>query len=229
MQGTPHTPHAGFTLVEMIVSLALFSTVITISVGALLVLIGTNEQLQNEQSVMTNLSFALDSMSREMRTGTYYYCDSRPNSNGNNNIFNHDTGPPFHRNFHDDGLGEDTNDCATGRPTGGSGRFHGVSFVEGGDSITTENSQRILYYHEQGTGQIFRRVGNGTPQSIVSSGIYITEAEFFVTGSTPLSGGGPGNTDQASITIFLEARESDNPTARPYQIQTTITQRTLDI
>lgn len=215
----------GFTLVEMIVSLALFSVVVTISVGALLMLIASNEQLQDEQSVMTNLSFAIDSMTRELRTGTFYYCDSSANNTGNN-IFNPGT------NVHDgpSGLGEDTADCSTGRPSGPNGTFHGVSFQEAGDSITTNANQRILYYHERGSGRLFRRVGNQPPLPLTStSSILITDVEFFVTGSKPLQEGSPDHLDQASVTIFIEAREAGNPAARPYQIQTTVTQRTLDL
>lgn len=213
---------SGFTLIEMIVSLAVFSIVITISVGALLVLIASNEQLQKEQSVMTNLSFALDSMTRELRTGTNYYCERRPNimAGGGSNIFN-----PM--NNLDSVLGNNTQDCASGN--NGNQRFHGVSFTEGGDSITGAGNERILYYFDNTSGQIFRRVGGQTPQSIVSSGIYIMNAEFFVTGSKPIEAGSPNEEDQAAVTIFIEAREANDPTAKPYRLQTTVTQRTLDI
>jgi len=120
MKSSP-TSQFGFTLIEMIVSLGLFSIVITISVGALLVLIATNEQLQAEQSVMTNLSFALDSMTREIRTGTNYYCASRPNysSGGVEAIF--DDGDS------QESLGQNTNDCPTGqRNRHCTGGFQGV-------------------------------------------------------------------------------------------------------
>lgn len=213
---------SGFTLVEMIVSLAVFSIVITISVGALLVLIASNEQLQKEQSVMTNLSFAIDSMTREMRTGTAYWCERRSSlvAGGGSNIFN-----PL--NNLDSVLGNNTQDCATGNNP--AQRFHGVSFIEGGDSITGAGNQRILYFFDNTTGQIFRRIGSQQPQSIVSSGIYITNAEFFVTGSKSLEDGNPNEEDQASITIIIDAREENSPTAKEYHVQTTVTQRTLDI
>ncbi len=213
----------GFTLIEMIVSLALFSIVITISVGALLVLIATNQQLQSEQSVMTNLSFALDSMTREIRTGYNYHCDSRPNLGAG----------PASTIFKDpEGLGTVsgttlTADCSNGR-TGGVD-FHGISFFEGGESITGGAARRITYYHDASTGMIMRAVGDAAAESIVSTGIFINSAEFFVTGSRPLSAGGGSSRDQAAVTIFIEATESDDPTGKPYYLQTTITQRTLDI
>lgn len=210
----------GFTLIEMVVSLALFTTVIGISVGALIILIGSNQQLQNEQSVMTNLSFALDSMTREIRTGIHYYCDSAPNILGNNNIFNP-------ANDLDSILELDVNDCPNGR--NGNNKLHGVAFSEGGDSITGSDANRILYYHDHDEGKIYRRVGSGPAQSIVSSGIFITDAEFYVTGSKPLSAVGANTDDQAMVTIFIEARDINDPTAKAYKIQTTVTQRTLDI
>jgi len=66
----------GFTLVEMIVSLALFSVVAVIAIGALLKVINANNKAQSIQSAVTNLNFALESMSRDLRTGTDYDCET---------------------------------------------------------------------------------------------------------------------------------------------------------
>lgn len=213
----------GFTLIEMIVSLGLFSVVTTIAVGALVALIGTNEQLQNERSVMTNLSFALDSMTREIRTGTNYYCAGRPNysSGGSEAIFNSADSQET--------LGDDVKDCFNGK--NGGDNLQGVSFVEGGDSITSSAGvKRILYFYDStggvNDGKIMRRIGDEPAQSIVSSGIYITDAEFFVTGSEPLSS---GNEVQPAVTIIIKATDVDDPTAKEYKIQTTVTQRSLDL
>lgn len=211
---------SGFTLIEMIVSLAVFSVVVTISVGALLMLIATNQQLQNEQSVMTNLSFALDSMTREIRTGTNYYCDAQNNKSA---------GPNGAKIFQD---GENLDfspvqDCSNGNSSGRD--YQGVSFVEGGESVTKIADTRLVYFYDATDGKLYRRVSGQAAQSIVSSGIYITNAEFFVTGSTPLEAGGASSLDQAAVTIFLQAKESDDPTSKTYEIQTTVTQRTLDI
>ena len=209
----------GFTLIEMIVSLALFTFVITIAVGALLMLMASNRQLQGEQSVMTNLSFAMDSMTREIRTGTFYYCDSQGSTNGTNNIFNPS-------NNVDTILGDLYQDCENGNPS--INKIQGLAFKEGGDSITGA-ADRILYYFDSSEGKIYRRIGGGAPQSIVSSGIKIKKMEFFVTGSKKLSLGGLNITDQPSVTIFIEASENGDATDKSYYLQTTVTQRTLDI
>jgi prepilin-type N-terminal cleavage/methylation domain-containing protein len=216
----------GFTLVEMIVSLAIFSIVVTVSVGALLVLVGTNQQLQGEQSVMTNLSFALDSMTREIRTGGGYYCVS-----GSSNVFNN--GVDLDTELTSGGFPL-VQDCLSGNQN--NSRLHGLAIVEGGDSIT-DASDRILYFFDNVEKKIYRRVGAGPAESIVSSGIVIEELEFFVSGSKPQSACPTPITaacratiiDQPTVTLFIKAKEKDIPTAKPYYLQTTITQRTLDV
>ncbi len=59
----------GFTLVEMIVSLAVFMVVAVIAVGALLKITDANRKSQALKTAINNINYALDAMSREMRTG----------------------------------------------------------------------------------------------------------------------------------------------------------------
>lgn len=218
---TQHSKVAGFSLIEMIVSLGIFSIIVTTAVGALLVLISTNQKLQGEQSVMTNLSFALDSMTREIRTGYNYYCERASGSSGmsTNSIFNN-------QSSQEEQIGDRTNDCSTGAGEGASRRLQGLSFYEGGNSIIGEGStdRRILYFYDSEEMTIKRRVGDGAAQSIISSGLEITDAEFIVTDSTPQ---GSGNNVQPTVTISIEAREVGEE--KLYRLQTTVTQRTLDL
>jgi prepilin-type N-terminal cleavage/methylation domain-containing protein len=208
---------SGFTLIEMIVSLALFSVVVTISVGALLVLIASNQQFQNEQSVMTNLSFALDSMTREIRTGSNYFCEShsvKTSGLAGEKIFsnNNDLNP------------DKTKDCPDGNIN--DRRFTGLAFVEGGQSITGVANTKIVYFYNADEQSLFRRVSGESAQSIVSSGIVITDAEFFVTSTTELDA---GDDSQPIVTIYIEASDASDPTGKLYKLQTTVTQRTLDL
>ena len=203
----------------MIVSLALFSVVVTISVGALLVLIASNQQFQNEQSVMTNLSFALDSMTREIRTGSNYFCDSRNNAA---------SGPLDTRIFENGRtlLPDEVADCPDGRTSPANARYHGIAFVEGGQSITGAADTKIVFYYDAEEQNLFRRVSGESAQSIVSSGVVITDAEFFVTSTTELDA---GDAWQPIVTIYIEAQDVADPTGKIYKMQTTVTQRTLDI
>ncbi|MBI1999423.1 MAG: type II secretion system protein [Parcubacteria group bacterium] len=64
----------GFTLIEMIVAIGVFTVVITIAVGALTSLASANRKAQSMRIVMDNLNFALENIARNMRVGTAYHC-----------------------------------------------------------------------------------------------------------------------------------------------------------
>src|SRR3989344_4477196 len=68
--------NAGFTLVEMIVAVALFAIVMVVAVAALLSLTAANRKAQAIQSVMNNLNIAVDGMVRNLRMGSNYIGDS---------------------------------------------------------------------------------------------------------------------------------------------------------
>jgi prepilin-type N-terminal cleavage/methylation domain-containing protein len=70
----PRSRSSGFTLLEMIVSLGIFSIVAVIAVGSLVRITGLNRQAQTLQSAMNNINYILESMSREMRFGSNFNC-----------------------------------------------------------------------------------------------------------------------------------------------------------
>jgi len=69
----------GFTLIEMIVSVSIFTIVMFVSVGALLAITDANRKANSLRIVMDNLNFAMDSMSRNLRTGSGYGCEGAGN------------------------------------------------------------------------------------------------------------------------------------------------------
>lgn len=62
----------GFTLIEMIMSVAVFTVVSLIAAGALLAIADANRKAQAFKSVVNNLNFALESVARNLRTGSAY-------------------------------------------------------------------------------------------------------------------------------------------------------------
>lgn len=66
----------GFTLIEIMVAVGLFSVVMTISVGSLLSLVEADRKAQALKSVMNNLNFALENISRNVRVGSNYHCST---------------------------------------------------------------------------------------------------------------------------------------------------------
>jgi len=68
------TSTRGFTLIEMIVSLAIFAFVVTAVAAAYLNIINIDRESRGLDDLVNSLSFSLDSMSRDIRTGTNYQC-----------------------------------------------------------------------------------------------------------------------------------------------------------
>ncbi len=72
----------GFTLVEMMVALMIFSIVAVVALTALVRIIDANKKAQTIQDVVVNMSFTLESMTRELRSGSSYYCEYPLGQNG---------------------------------------------------------------------------------------------------------------------------------------------------
>jgi prepilin-type N-terminal cleavage/methylation domain-containing protein len=66
---------AGFTLVEILVVMGLFSAVMVIAAGSLLMTQAVNTKLQETQSILDNVNLSMDIMSREIRYGSAFHCD----------------------------------------------------------------------------------------------------------------------------------------------------------
>lgn len=71
---TPRPRSRGYTLIELVVSVGLFALVMTLSSGAYLLMIDLNRQAQGIATGINSLSFALETMTRSIRTGTSYSC-----------------------------------------------------------------------------------------------------------------------------------------------------------
>lgn len=64
----------GFTLIETMISITLFSAVMTIAIGALMIIIDASKKAKTIQSVVNNLNIVIEGMSREIRVGYDYSC-----------------------------------------------------------------------------------------------------------------------------------------------------------
>lgn len=217
---------AGFTLVEMLVSLSLFTVVLTMSVGTLLILINANGRAQSMQLVMTNFTFALDSMTREVRTGFNWYCMDAGAS------------PPSIPER------EELQGC-------GSNPGEALSIVESGSSLTDalscigppdSCSHRVTYWFDPDAygsdhGAIMRRLGTasegGEWVALTGPEIWVDEVRMYVTGVPRYQTS--GNIVQPIATIYIKGRAgvegtgSNSVREREFDIETTVTQRLLDI
>lgn len=216
----------------MLVSISLFAMVVTMSVGVLLVLIDANGRAQSMQLVMTNLSFALDSMTREIRTGTNWYCGSSVGE------------PPIPTDASDSAAA--TDDCVDGNY---------ISISESGDSLTgslgTGGTDRVTYWFDddahgtvggENMGAIMRKLGG--PSGPDSGWVALTGKDVDVdsliltvdgTDRWIVTGGpGAGDTIQPTLTLYIKGKAGYEQGAsasqlREFKLQTSITQRTLDL
>lgn len=58
----------------MLVSVSIFTLVMVITTSSIFTIIASNKKAESLRSVMDNLDFALESMSRNIRTGSAYQC-----------------------------------------------------------------------------------------------------------------------------------------------------------
>lgn len=80
----------GYTLIELMVALGLFSIIMLLASGAYLMMIGITRKAQGLSTGVDNLSFALEVMTRNMRTGVNYSCDSMGDCANGGNTFSFD-------------------------------------------------------------------------------------------------------------------------------------------
>jgi len=65
----------GFTLLELIISVGVFTVIMTIIVGALLVMSDAFHKTRSLRTAMENVSLATEGMIKKIRTGTNYDCN----------------------------------------------------------------------------------------------------------------------------------------------------------
>ena len=64
----------GFSILELLVSIALFTVAIVTGAGLVLAISTAQKKAVSLQEIQDNIGFAFEAMSREIRTGKNYYC-----------------------------------------------------------------------------------------------------------------------------------------------------------
>ncbi len=200
---TTSSAQRGFTLIEMVVSVALFSIVMVICVGALLSLTTANRKAQALQSVVNNLNVAIDGMVRQIREGTMYDGSVACASNAGG-----------------------AKDC-TGGGAGISFRPYGATtnWIYRWDNTTGGTlcgKNAICVTKDNGT--------NWYALTAPAPEVNIVNLTFFVAGTAPLSDT-PGDAIQPKVVIVIQgtAGAQGVNSATPFHIQATAVQRQLDI
>ncbi len=194
----------GFSLIELMVALSIFSIVMTVSIGTLIVLIDANGKAQAVTSAMTNLSFAIDSMTRNLRTGRDFYCTSASSLNG--------SALPGSTN---------TADCPSGNAA--------IVFTPGFESTWRMayrlNGSRVEQWIDRGASNrgSWVPITSDAPPAAVN----VNTLSFIVTGSDDYLG--DGNDDQPRIALLIEGMVDNGlEEATEFSVQSNVVQRVLN-
>jgi prepilin-type N-terminal cleavage/methylation domain-containing protein len=194
----------GFTLIEMLVSVAIFSVVMVMALGALLSLSTADRKAQALKSAVDNLDFALDSMSRSIRTGNNYHCGSL--------------------------IG---GDCQSGSNTFYFTDNHGVVTGYQLESLTTDpNAANVCGQTVVAPGCLAISIDGGVTWSpITSPDVIINDLSASNSYLFHLWGSAQGSADniQPVVVVTLSGYAQVSPTRQSaFHLQTTITQRIYD-
>lgn len=170
--------NTGFTFIEMVIAIAVFSIVVVIGTGSLLNAYKVHKKTQDLRSIMDNLNFIMEDISKTARTGTKYQCDGGT-------------------------------DCSYGSELKFKDQYlNDITYKIEGEYISKLSGANFV-------------VLNDPSQIKISS-----ESHFEVTGADPVSF---PDLHQPLLTIFLSGTIISNGDTTPFTLQTSVSQRELDI
>lgn len=206
----------GFTLLEMMVSVSIFTIVMTISIGAILTLDGSLQKAKTMRAAVENVSFALEGMAKKIRTGDFINCSTDPANNfevvgATNNI--------------------SPRDCPNG------GRRITFLYAEQNEYVSYQFRSGAI---EVGTYNILRTPADESNNVLTGSDVTIEDMKFYVTGACPPEANRSGKTSYCSspdspnlqplikITLTGRANPGKASSDTRFTIQTTVSPRILD-
>jgi len=192
---------SGFTLLEMIVSLAIFSIALFIATSAFLSIVNSDRKSRATRVATDNLNLTLEEMSRKIKTGSSYSCLGAA---GVADCYTAQSILAFT---------DQTNvRIIYKRGVGGGAIVGGVSASGCGTSYTATQ------------GCILRSDGGAAFIQSTSPEIDVTSLRFFVTGSALWP-----DTTQPSVVVAIDGMLGNQASTKvAFKIQTTITQRAYD-
>ena len=177
------------------ISIALFLVVVMFGMNSLLSANVAHQKSQDLRSILDNLSFILEDMGRNIRTGYNYRC-----------LISGDAFPFI--------VGPQRS-CASGL---------GIA-LEPATGLTADDADQWIYYLN--AGKIYKSTSGGSsyfqlnPDEIVLD----SASGFSILGAEPPT----GNSQQPLVTIRLSGKITYKNVETPFNLQTSISQRLVDV
>jgi len=200
------TESGGYTIIETMIATSLFIIVVMAGMGALLNANRVHQKSQDMRSIIDNLSFAMEEMSRNLRTGYRYQCFEK-------------------------GVGVDIIQGNLGTtascPDGGAIAF------ESGEGDSTDLTDQWVYYLDLDGGKLYKSAEGaqlGTFYQLTPDEVVLDNASgFSVLGAEPPAEGGGGDRQQPLVTIRLVGTITSKGVVTPFSLQTSASHRLIDI
>ena len=193
----------GYTILETMIAVSLFLVVVMAGMGALLNANLLHQKSQNMRSVMDNLSFIMEDMGRNLRTGYKYQC-----FNSSQSLTPSTVGNP--------------RSCADG---------WALVFESAYGSSSTFTDQWAYYLSNDdanGIGMIYKSTdGAASWIQLTPNEVDIDQASSFsVLGAEPRT---TGDRQQPFVVIKLVGKIKLRNIETPFSLQTSVSQRLIDI
>ena len=186
----------GFTLIELVVVLALFLLIMGVAVSIFISIVQHQKSILSRQEMLNQTSYVQDTFSRRLRTAVV---DSSGSCLVDGNV--HYQGGVYLLTHFD--LG--------------SGFYQGVKFLAA-DGACQE-------FFLGGDGVLKESKNGALPQALLSQKFTIVYARFIINADKNLRGARPDGQVQPRITFALSVQDATQKNTAPLVVQTTISQR----
>jgi prepilin-type N-terminal cleavage/methylation domain-containing protein len=199
----------GFTLIEILVSLSLFSVVLVIVGGTIVSVIDINKRNQLISSVVNNLNYSVDSMVRDIKTGYLYKCS-------------------YTENFTVEALKDSDN-----KGEGLCDKANGLTLISTISGLDTVVNYKFIT-PENGNGYIEKTVYEDSVPSSYSItdkiNVDIDNASFVVKNEDALDCEGTCNYGQPSVFLVIKGKAGNQEIeVSKFYLQTFISQRVINV
>jgi len=191
----------GFTLIEIMVATSIFMIIMLVALGALVTSSTAAKDAKELRTAMDNINFAMENMTRSLRTGSEYSCNPDKDN------------PSI-------SIGVSSVSQVADCPNGGGG----ILFTSANQPVLSYDAGYGIGKRLNGTHTIFRYDSNFTngAQDLLANEVDIQKLVLYVNGSYP------ADNIQPSIRIVIKGTVTIKGTPTEFAIQTMASQRSSE-
>ena len=212
----PEDSRGGYTIIETMIAISLFTIIVTAGVGALLNANLVHNQSSNMRSIVDSLTFIMEDMSRHIRTGYNYRC--------------YDLGNQWSPDYAQFPILNEPQSCALGKVIVFEEAYGEFNASNGDDqwvyligSLSGGTDYNIYKSTQGGLNGTFVQLNDSAIRISPESSIAILGAEHP---SNPLQN---GDIQQPLVTIKIMGEIQYKDIITPFSLQTSVSQRLIDV